>query len=158
MVMKQEITQHKVQKSRDSKKKKKPLQVTTKVTTRKIGRILYAVQTKLTQILLDAEDFEDTDNCMVARALQDPLVKKVIFKNLKCDGIKLVHKDSKEPIYRRETTLIGEKGDRALNESPDHDETQLDLDPEEAELQLDNEARVQIDKSVKDYIRRNSKL
>jgi len=77
---------------------------------------------------------------------------------LKCDGIKLVHKDSKEPIYRRETTLIGEKGDRALNESPDHDETQLDLDPEEAELQLDNEARVQIDKSVKDYIRRNSKL
>jgi hypothetical protein len=52
MVMKQEITQHKVQKSKDGRKKNGPLQVTTKVTTRKIGRILYAVQTKLTQILL----------------------------------------------------------------------------------------------------------
>jgi len=77
---------------------------------------------------------------------------------MKSDNIKLVHRDSKEPIYRRETTLIGEKGDRALNESPGHEETPLDVDPEEAELQVDNEARVQIDKSVKDYIRRNSKL
>ena len=53
---------------------------------------------------------------------------------MKCDNIKLVHKDSKEPIYRRETTLIGEEGDRALNESPDHEETHFDVDPEEAEL------------------------
>jgi hypothetical protein len=50
-VMKQEITQHKVQKNKASNKKNAPLTITTKVTTRKIGRILYAVQSKLTEML-----------------------------------------------------------------------------------------------------------
>ena len=32
--------------------------------------------------------------------------------------IQLVNKHSNEPMFKKEIALIGEKGDRALNESP----------------------------------------
>jgi hypothetical protein len=76
----------------------------------------------LSELLRRDNKFYDDEDLLVARALQDPTVKNVIYKHMKSDDIKLVHKDSKEPIYKRETSLIGEKGDRALNESPTHED------------------------------------
>jgi hypothetical protein len=45
-----------------------------------------------------------------------------------------VHRESNEPVFQREMSLIGEKGDRAANESPNGEESQLQVDPEQANL------------------------
>ena len=45
-----------------------------------------------------------------------------------------MHRESNEPVFQREMSLIGEKGDRAANESPNGEESQLQVDPEQANL------------------------
>jgi hypothetical protein len=59
-----------------------------------------------------------------------------------------VHKDSKEPLYKREMTLIGEKGDRAVNESPNETETEHVVDPVDAQLQIDSQAFDELHRKV----------
>lgn len=49
----------------------------------------------------------------------------------------LVHKESNEPIYKKEMLLIGEKGERALNESPTGEESTIVVDPDLATLVSD---------------------
>jgi hypothetical protein len=54
----------------------------------------------------------------------------------KKEQIQLVHRESNEPIFKKQLTLIGEKGDRAVNESPnelDH----KDVDPADTKLRVD---------------------
>jgi hypothetical protein len=59
-----------------------------------------------------------------------------------------VHKDSKEPLYKREMTLIGEKGDRAVNESPNETETEHVVDPIDAQLQIESHAFDELHRKV----------
>ena len=51
-------------------------------------------------------------------ALKDTSVKQVVQKLVKQKTIELVDKTSNEAVLREEMSLIGEKGDRALNQSP----------------------------------------
>jgi len=57
-------------------------------------------------------------------------------------------------------SLIGGKGDRALNESPSANETVADegIQPEEAQLVTNEEAMQEVKKTVDKVIRRNSVL
>ena len=52
--------------------------------------------------------------------------------------------------------MIGEKGNRALVESP-HEHDDEDGDPEDADLHADDSALRDIKKEVNEYIRKNSK-
>ena len=84
-------------------------------------------------------------------------MRETIFKNMRRDSIKLVDRESSEPVFKRETTRLGEHGERALNESPNaHEESRLEIDPEEATLQVDKQAYEELDQQVKEFIRRNS--
>ncbi len=70
----------------------------------------------------------------------------------------MVHRDSKEPLYKLEMTLIGEKGDRANNESPNETETEHNVvDPIDAQLQIDEndfeELHRKVILKVKEYVK-----
>jgi len=67
----------------------------------------------------------------------------------------LVKKNTGEAIFRKETQLLGQKGDRALNETPKENQ-EADLhDPSDADLLVDPEAFSNVQKSVNDYIRKS---
>lgn len=104
-VMQQDINQFKVRKSKQfdedqqkkiadaiaegrrvPKKKKAPLEMTSKVTKRKIGRILIAVQNKL-QDMIAAKFVQEMDRDDVAAALNDTKVKKVVQKHVAKENI-----------------------------------------------------------------------
>jgi len=133
--------------------KKAPMVVRQKMCKRKIGRILYAVQSKLAE-MLKKKSYDDDDG-MIDNALEDPNVREAIYKNMANKKIKLVHKDSNEPIYHRQTSMIGEKGDQALNESP-CDDFEEDIEPHEAALEVDEKAFEEVDARVQEFIRSNS--
>lgn len=115
--MSQKVTQHKVQDGKNSTCK-----ITSKITQRKIGKILSAVQEKLTALVKQNGNLNEED---VQAAMNDYSVKKVILKNVKNQSIQLVHSQSNQPIYKREMSAIGQKGEKVL-ESPVFDEAQED--------------------------------
>lgn len=111
-VMSQDINQYKVRTSkafdekqqkkiedavangkRVPKKKKAPLELYSKVTKRKIGRILFAVQSKL-QEMIQGKLLQHMSQDEVAAALQDTAVKQVVQKHVASEGIQLVRRDS----------------------------------------------------------------
>ena len=67
-------------------------------------------------------------------AFNDTKVKAAVQKHMKQENIQFLRKDSREPIFRRELTLIGQLGEeKALNHEDDlADETHLE--PEEAQV------------------------
>ena len=88
----------------------------SKLTTRKIGRILYAVQYQLVT-LMKAKAI-DYDEAMLELVMSDENIRKEVQNLIRSGRIRLIHAETNEPLYKREMTLIGEKGDRAVNESP----------------------------------------
>jgi len=48
-----------------------------------------------------------------------------VQKHVKTGNIVFVHRESNEPMFQREMSLIGEKGERAANESPVEEESQI---------------------------------
>ena len=69
-----------------------------------------------------------------------------------------MHKDSNEPIFRREMTRIGEVGDRVLNDSPDERNPSPTHALEDANLEIDNSALEEVKTEVVEFIRRKSTL
>lgn len=59
-------------------------------------------------------------------------------------------------IYRRESMLIGEKGNRALNESPHFDEDKDEIEPEKAKLKMSEDALKDVHANVNRWHRQNS--
>lgn len=57
----------------------------------------------------------------VKAALADTYVKRVVQKNVRMKTIQLINKESNQPIFNKEMQLIGERGDRAINETPKED-------------------------------------
>lgn len=53
-------------------------------------------------------------------------------------------------------SLIGEKGERAANESPNGEESQLQVDPEQANLFVKEKAYEEVKQEINEFIRRNS--
>jgi hypothetical protein len=88
--------------------------------------------------------------------MDDPSVRSAIYDNLRRDNIKLVHKDSNEPVFRKQTTLLGEKGDDALDEQ--HEEDAEAIEPHEAGLHVDPKAFAEINEQVQAFINKNKSM
>ena len=128
--------------------------MTVKYTKRKIGRILYAVQSKIADLVAgEFQQLESSD--LLSKAMDDPQVRGAIYANLRKDNIKLVHRESNEPLFRKQTTLLGEKGDAALAEEHEVEET---ISPDEAGLDCEPEALAEINEQVQAFIDRNRGL
>lgn len=71
-------------------------------------------------------------------ALDHPETRNVVKKHIQNEGLKLVEPTSNATVYKRTMSLIGEKGDRAANESPEPrfrvDDEDDFIDPEDAHL------------------------
>ncbi len=89
--MNQDVLQHKIE---DIGPKK--VKMTTKVTHRKIGKILQAVQSKLFELLQKRNKYHEND---VLAALQDPAVKNSIQRNVSLKNIELVNSRSQKAVY-----------------------------------------------------------
>ena len=88
----------------------------------------------------------------VVAALNDTKVKQVVQKHVAKENIKLLRRDSLEPVFRRELSLIGEKGERAVNESPGGVPDLVDdIEPEDALVDVNPSAENEIRHSVKEY-------
>jgi uncharacterized protein YheU (UPF0270 family) len=90
--MTQQITQHKVTDS----KKPNECELSTKVTLRKIGRILMIVQNNIVELLRREGKWDQAD---VEAAMRDSNVKQVVQKNVKSGNIVFVHRESNEPVF-----------------------------------------------------------
>ena len=75
----------------------------------------------------------DLTNEELASALDSPELRASVQRHMLSENIGLVDKQGKT-IYRRESMLIGEKGQRAMNESPHFEEEEDVPAPEEANL------------------------
>ena len=97
------------------------------------------------------EGLEDHE---IHEALQDEHIKLTMQEMMKKKLIQLVNKHSNEPMFKKEIALIGEKGDRALNESPQVE--QDEIDPANAKLHVEKEAFDELQSKVDDFIRKNN--
>ena len=153
-VMSQDIIQHKVKKATEQTGHDQAgYSLTTKVTKRKIGRILYAVQSKICEMVKEQCQHLTENDALLVQAMDDPSVRSAIYDNLRRENIKLVHKDSNEPVFRKQTTLLGEKGDDALEEQ--HEEEGEAIEPHEAGLHVEPKALDEINRQVQAFISKN---
>ena len=114
-------------------KKGRSLELRSRVTIRAIARILLAVQRKLEDLLVDhTEEHVSPDE--IQRAMSHPMTQEVVQKHVAKENIKLVKKDSFEPVFQKQMSEIGMKGVAAAEGHPELDESLLEVDPEEAEL------------------------
>lgn len=92
--MSQNVTQHKARNT-DSPMRNGQYQVelTTKLTHRKIGKILLLVQNQLCEFLKGKWSVAD-----LSAAFNDTKVKEVVQKHFRDDNIKLVHQKTGEPL------------------------------------------------------------
>ena len=113
--MSQDITEHKVKKSteviNENKKRKQeakrtnspsprskkvPLQLYSKLTKRKVGLILAAVQSAIIRLVKKESGFTEAE---IQQALLHSDVKKVVAKHMVNDNIMLVDREN-NPLYR----------------------------------------------------------
>jgi hypothetical protein len=128
------------------------LTMTSRVCKRAVGRILLFVKDRLVRLISDVH--RDLDYREIQEAMDDPESQQVVQQYIATAGIKLRHKNSNEEVFTRQMSLIGEKGQAAADD--DDDELHEDLDPEDAQLDVDDEATAAITKTVGDVVRRNS--
>ncbi len=108
--------------------------MSSRLTKRAVARILLAVEDKLLRMVASEVNgqFSATDLKM---ALAHPQTKGVVQKHILAENIRLQAPNGGRPVYSGQMMLIGEKGDRAANESPSHANFKNeDIDPEEALL------------------------
>lgn len=84
-------------------------------------------------------------------------MKQVVQKLVKQKTIELVDRDSNQAVLREEMSLIGEKGDRALNQSPvQAQNVNKAVDPDAADLRVDGQAFEEVKSQINEFIRRNT--
>ena len=171
--MSQDVTEHKVQVTKNrqeygdgelpSKKvmtKGKGLELKSRTTKRAVGRILDIVQNKLRKLVS-----QKTEEPMTAdefhRAMTHPEVQEVVQKHILSENIQMQDPGTKKPVYKRHMSLIGEKGDRAAMESPGRDSSpgnspRDEIEPEQAEIVADEAAVREISTTVDRLKRTNS--
>jgi len=94
----------------------------------------------------------------VREALAHPETKGVVQKHILAEGIRMTDPTrNNKSVFKAEMGLIGNKGDRAINESPGaagfQDE---DIEPEDAKLDANPEAINEVTETVNNLIRTNS--
>ena len=114
-------------------KKGRSLELRSRVTIRAIARILIAVQRKLEDLLVAHTD-EHVSPDEIQRAMSHPATQEAVQKHVARGNVKLVHKDSLEPVFQKQMSEIGEKGVAAAQGPPELDESLLDCDPDDAKL------------------------
>lgn len=130
-VITQEVSQHKAKDLRSAEGRRQ-IDITSKLTHRKISKVLNSVQDKMKQYLASEKGFTAAQ---LNAAFNDTSVKKVIQKHMLEENIQLVHEN--QPVYRKAMTKIGREGARALNESPNAGEEtaqHVSVEPEHANL------------------------
>ena len=68
------------------------------MTIRAIARILLAVQRKLEDLLVEHTD-ENVSPEDIQRAMSHPATQEVVQRHVAKENIKLVHRDSLEPVF-----------------------------------------------------------
>ena len=79
----------------------------------------------------------------------------MVQKHVAKGNVKLVHKDSLEPMFEKQMSEIGQRGAAAAEGPPELDETLIG-DPEEAKLIATEEAQKEIAETVNVLVRTNS--
>ena len=149
-VMRQKVTEHKVQRAKTftgdpgqnelpqkkikKVKKGKSLELRSRVTLRAICRILFAVQRKLEKLVVPHVDDEAVTPDDIKRAMSHPATQEVVQKHVAKGNVKLVHKDSLEPVFEKQMSEIGERGAAVAQGPSNADDTLLDCDPDDAKL------------------------
>jgi len=72
---------------------------------------------------------------------------------MKHGKLQLSHKESGQPLYEREINLIGEKGDRAASEYASEDGEQINVDPIDAQLQIEEKDFEELHSKVIDKVK-----
>lgn len=143
-VMTQEVTQTK---AKDAGNR---IELSTKRTQRKIGKILFLVQHQFVEFLKGKFSVQDLN-----AAMRDKQVKQTIQKHMTNENIRLMRKDTNEPVFRRECTLIGEHGDQAEHHYDDANGLEeTHLEPDEAHVQVDSQAFEEVKNEVSNFIAR----
>ena len=88
------------------------------------------------------------------RAMSHPETQEVLQKHVKKGNVKLVHKDSFEPMFEKQMSEIGQKGVKVATEDGP-DET-LDHDPDDAILEATDEALKEVGGTINELKRTNS--
>ena len=89
------------------------------------------------------------------RAMSHPATEEVVKKHVAKGNVKLVHKDSLEPMFEKQMSEIGQKGAAVADGPAELDETLVD-DPEDAKLVANQEAEKEIAHTVNELVRTNS--
>ena len=75
------------------------------------------------------------DPADVREALQHPQAKGVVQKHILAEGIRMTDPNrGNKSVFKTQMSLIGDKGDRAVNESPGAEVMEEDIEPEDAHL------------------------
>ena len=136
------------------RKKTKNLEVRSRTTKRAVARILLAIQDKLQRMVSDVTNNEH-DPSLVREALEHPQTKSIVQRNIAANKIGLVD-NRQSKVYTAQMQLIGEKGDRAVNESPGGQDDAEQVEPEEARLEAEPAAITEVTESVNQLIRTKS--
>lgn len=109
--------------------------MTSRLTKRAVARILIAVQDKLLRMISDATGSEYNAEDL-REALAHPQTKGVIQRHILGEAIRLQDPVGGKPVYVSQMSLIGAKGDSAVNASPTNKGQFMDeeIEPEEAQL------------------------
>ena len=77
---------------------------------------------------------EDVSPDEIQRAMSHPATQEVVQKHVAKENIKLVKRDSQEPVFVRQLSEIGEKGVAAADAQDGLVDESLECDPEDAQL------------------------
>ena len=118
--------------------------MTSRLTKRAAAQILSAVQDKLQRMISELTGGEH-DPADVREALEHPQAKGVVQKHILAEGIRMTDPNrGNKSVFKTQMSLIGEKGDRAVNESPGQDVMEEDIGPEDAHLVSETAAKIQL--------------
>jgi hypothetical protein len=90
----------------------------------------------------------------VKDALADTQVKNVVHKLVKSHEIQLVDRSTNQAVLKREMSLIGKKGDNAVDADLVN-ATESKVDPETTELLVEADAFEKVKYEINDFIKRN---
>ena len=88
--------------------------------------------------------------------MSHPETQEVIEKHVKRGSIKLLHKDSFEPVFEKQMSEIAQKGVKGVQAPHDGPDETLDHDPDDAILEANEEALKEVSGTVNMLKRTNS--
>lgn len=151
-VMTQQVTQHTAKDVGVTSHGHK-VELTTKRCQRKIGQVLMLVQTQFIEFFKGKWSTSE-----LKAAFNDSNVKAAVQKHMKEENIKILKKDSMEPVFRRELTLIGQHGDNADKIDEDDAAEEPHTEPEDAQLHVDSRAFEEVKDEIGAFIKRSKTL